>query len=159
MTIHARRILLASLFCAPALWDAPAQAGDRTGGFLQQADQNGDGIVTRAEVTALRDMTAAKLDADKDGFITVAEIKTSVLAKMSLRAEQMAAARIAAADGDGDGRLSLIEVQGSTKIDRLFARADQDGDGALSQIERTRLAAKWAHKKADCTAGPEGECN
>ena len=153
MTIHAHRILLAALFCGPALWVAPAQAGERTSGFLQEADQNGDGSVTRAEATAFRDANAAKMDADKNGFVTAAEMKAYVLARMSLRADEMAAARIKAADTDGDGRLSLAEAQGDNRMDKFFARADQNGDGALSQDEMAQVRVKWAHKKGD------GDCH
>lgn len=46
-------------------------------GELNVADTNGDGQVTAAEATAYADKTFTRLDADNDGFLTEAELKTA----------------------------------------------------------------------------------
>jgi Ca2+-binding EF-hand superfamily protein len=151
MTLQPRSFLVAALAAAPALWALTATAGERPGGMLAKADLNGDGTITRQELAAYRDATAARMDANKDGFITTDEMQAYILARMTAKAERMAAARIKAGDTDGDGRLSLAEEEamGEGRIDKLFARADTNGDGVISADELTALRAKWVRKKAD----------
>ncbi|TLP67904.1 calcium-binding protein [Parasedimentitalea maritima] len=74
-------------------------------------------------------MTFEKLDADGNGEITQAEV------------DGLKAARFAAADANGDGALSLeeLQAQGMKKAEQraagMLERHDANGDGVLSQDE------------------------
>jgi len=74
-------------------------------------------------------MSFEELDTDRDGQVTQAEL------------EAHKAARFAETDSNGDGKLSLEEMQAKMhehaqrRMSRMIERFDQDGDGALSQSE------------------------
>ena len=125
-----------------ALLAGAAYAGDapKEGAHDEmRADTDGDGRVSRAEFTAAGDPRASawfdKLDANKDGYITQDEMKqaretrgANMKAKMDERFKE--------ADTNGDGQLSLDEVQ--AKMPRLadrFSTLDADKNGQLSKEE------------------------
>lgn len=120
------------------------------------ADTDKDGKLTRAELDAWRQQQVAAMDADKDGFVSAAEMKAAIIARLSLRADDMVERRIAAQDEDGDGRLSMAEMEAGSRADRLFGRIDTDGDGAISQaeLEQARAALRRPHRPDGPPPGP-----
>jgi hypothetical protein len=102
-----------------------------------QADADGDGAVSLAELQAFRaEATAerfAALDADGDGLLTPEEMRADRGARAGRGRE-----RLAAIDTDGDGAWSLAELQAvRPQIDvEQFNRLDANGDGLIGADER-----------------------
>jgi EF-hand domain pair/EF hand len=104
-----------------------------------RADTDHDGRVSRAEYDAAASQRRSdwfdKLDLDKDGYITQEEMrqaretrKTNMRGRMGEKFKE--------ADANGDGQLSLDEVQ--AKMPRLASRfgdLDKDKNGLLSKEE------------------------
>ena len=115
-----------------------AMAGQRIG----MIDQDGDGMVQRAELLDWRESVFYAMDADGDDTLTRAEFMEVRFGRggdpdaRGPRFEEMQAAKAAefdAMDPDGDGA-----VDRETFLDHAAARfdaADADGDGALGPGE------------------------
>jgi Ca2+-binding EF-hand superfamily protein len=109
-----------------------------------RADTDGDGRVSRAEATAAGSQRSGewfdKLDLDKDGYVTQDEMRQARETRRGAMREK-SDEHFKAADANGDGQLSLDEVQ--AKIPRLaerFSQVDKDGNGFLSREELQRGA-------------------
>ncbi len=116
--------------------DAPAR-GDE-----MRADKDGDGRVSRAEATAAATERTNewfdKLDLNKDGFVTPDETRQA----RETRREEMRGMfdeHFKAADANGDGSLSLDEVQANMpRLAERFNTLDKDKNGQLSREELQR---------------------
>jgi hypothetical protein len=138
--------LIAASFTAMGLIAGTAMAGDKPRSDAprdeMRSDTDGDGRVSRAEATAAgAERTSAwfdKLDLDKDGFVTQEEIRQARETRrgaMHERAEE----HFKAADANGDGQLSLDEVQAKMpKLAERFGTLDKDKNGFLSKSELQR---------------------
>ncbi|MEM8850300.1 MAG: calcium-binding protein [Pseudomonadota bacterium] len=137
--------LLIALAGALLITSAPdAQARDRgERPAFGDLDANGDGRLTRDELTAFGRARGAErfaaADVNGDGALTRDEIEAGVDARASERLD-----RIMARDADGDGRLTPDELVGDDprRGGRFFDRADADGDGALSEAEWETMAQR-----------------
>lgn len=132
---------LSTCLVALGLMSGAAMAGD-----AMRGDTDGDGRLSRAEATAEATAKASerssdwfdKLDADKDGYVTQAEIdkaRENRRSAMDAKKDEY----FKAADINGDGQLSLDEVQ--AKMPRLadrFSTLDKDKNGSLSKDELAR---------------------
>src|SRR5215510_2542298 len=100
-----------------ALLAGAAYAGDppkSDAPHAMRGDTDGDGRISRAEATASGAERSGewfdKLDKNKDGYITQDEMKQARDIRRGDMKEKMDA-RFKEADGNGDGQLSLDEVQ------------------------------------------------
>jgi hypothetical protein len=121
---------------------AAAPEGSRLATGFARADADGDGQVTRAELTA--DIRASRRDgtprqpAPDDAAPTASP-------------ESLFEALVKAADSDGDVRLSVEELKASPLTDLVsphFAEIDGDGDGLLT----SREVDAWEDARAVATA-------
>jgi Ca2+-binding EF-hand superfamily protein len=135
-------VLAIAVFAAGAAMagDQPRHDGPRD---EMRADTDGDGRVSRAEATSTGAERSGewfdKLDLDKDGYVTADEMKQARETRHDNKRADMQAKmdeRFKEADANGDGQLSLDEVQ--AKMPRLadrFAAIDTDTNGLLSKEE------------------------
>jgi hypothetical protein len=104
-----------------------------------KADKDGDGRVSRAEATNSGAERSGKwfdkLDLDKDGYVTQDEMKQARETRRGDMKEKMDA-RFKETDSNGDGQLSLDEVQAKNpKLAERFGALDTDKNGLLSKDE------------------------
>lgn len=118
-------------------------------------DANKDGSVSQDEMKAWRASQISGLDADKDGKVSEAELTAFIQKKLDARAAEMAKARIAAQDVDGDGALSAAELMAPPMPEKMFARLDTNGDGAVSQDEVSAAQARM-QQRMDGQQGGKG---
>lgn len=141
---------LSTCLVAAALFAGTALAGDQPRSDAprdeMRADKDGDGRVSRAEATAAGAERSGewfdKLDLNKDGYVTSDEMKQARETRHeNMRADmkQKMEERFKEADANGDGSLSLEEVQ--AKMPRMadrFSAIDTDKNGLLSKDELQR---------------------
>lgn len=139
---------------------ADAQAGDQGGAgpenligpppnvMFSVIDVDGDGIITTRE---LRRAAAQlkKLDVDKDGNITLAEVSSLGAPGGAGGDPAQFMDRLMQYDTNRDGRLTPDEVP--EQVQPMLAGADQNGDGA---IDRAELAAAMESMRNRFPGGP-----
>ena len=137
---------LSTCLIALGLFAGTAMAGDKPRSDAPRdelrADTDGDGRVSRAEATAAgAERSGAwfdKLDADKDGYVTQEETRQARETRRGAMREK-AEEHFKAADSNGDGQLSLDEVQAKMpKLAERFGTLDKDKNGFLSKSELQR---------------------
>lgn len=132
--------------------------GERKRALLQKMDLNEDGALDRTELTQgfynkARERLQ-KADTNGDGLADKSELKALHQAKREARGERQDRRagkrfkgkskrhqkRFARVDANGDGRLSLAEMQSAAdqRISRMFERMDANLDGVLSADELSK---------------------
>jgi Ca2+-binding EF-hand superfamily protein len=101
---------------------APLPASGQTDRAFAETDRNRDGRIDREEFHRRTVEVFYFLDTNRDGFLVVEEIRTTV----TLEAFR-------AADPNGDGQLSLQEYLNARFRD--FAVIDANGDGVITREE------------------------
>ncbi|QLQ33917.1 MAG: hypothetical protein HZT40_22415 [Candidatus Thiothrix singaporensis] len=137
-----------SLFTAGALLSASFLAYAHNGGApASEYDANGDGVVTAAEILAVKtaDFTAA--DVDNSGALSLAEYLNL---ENTLQTRRIAAA-FAKMDVDLDSNITLAEFTASAPantaayLTNVFKLADKNADAGVSLAEFTELQSKGAN--------------
>jgi Ca2+-binding EF-hand superfamily protein len=113
------------------------------GQMLQNADANGDGVVTRAEFADARNKMFSRLDRNGDGYLSKDDVPHRMLGRREGAGNRMDE-MMSLFDKDGDRRISRDEfVQGPALS---FDRADTNHDGTLDANElkvfRAAVAAR-----------------
>ncbi len=122
------RSLLAPIAFAILLLAAPAGRTDEQGAYdvrkaFAETDENGDGVIDRAEFIDRTVEIFYAADANKDGYLSPEEFDHGVVAPKNF----------IHADRNGDGRVSLSEFLWVRNA--LFDEVDTNGDGVLSLDE------------------------
>ena len=109
-------------------------------------DADKDGKITPEEFKAHRAAAMAAVDADADGKITADELVAHHLKQAEARARTMAPEMLKDLDADGDGAVTVTELQASGPQLRakMLRRIDTDGDGAVSKAELAAMQARMA---------------
>ncbi|MGB7480195.1 MAG: EF-hand domain-containing protein [Burkholderiaceae bacterium] len=119
--------------------------------YFSKLDKDGDGAISREE--AAGDKRLAKdfdgIDANHDGKLQKSELQAHREALRKARQQRHAeyAAKLKAADTDGDGAISKAEAQaaGLNGLVQHFDQLDANHDGKIDQNEM-RAAAKARHQ-------------
>lgn len=150
-----KRTLIAALVLVPALGFAAdnitGAKGARAAGHFKQADTDGNGTLSRAEVEkAMHHLTSKfdSIDANQDGQLSRGELKAW---KKTQRGERQAKAaeRFKHADTDGDGAISRAEAgKHAPRLAKKFDQIDSNHDGRLAPEElRAYRQAKRSQKE------------
>ncbi len=124
--------------------------GGREGGMkaIKLADADNNGEITFDEFKKAAGDRFVLADVDKDGKVTVAEMAAAI---EKMRTERMAKRMIERFDSDGDGSVTLAEIENGQK--EIYALLDRNDDGKLVQDEMPRKGGK-GHKWGK--SGPDG---
>ena len=120
----------ALLIIAVAGGVAMAKGGKRD---FSRFDTNGDGAITRVEITEAARTRFAAADADGNGSLTLAELEAA--AEEGKRGKRSPARMFSHLDTNGDNTLTEAEFVNAPRIDRMFERLDADGDGTITASE------------------------
>lgn len=101
---------------------------------FEQLDADGDGSITVEEFKAQAQSRFAEADTNGDGVLTADEMKARAMARFEERLNEMIARMIEWRDVDGDGALSLAEMQNDNG-QRMFMAIDRNKDGVISKDE------------------------
>ena len=96
---------------------------------IERFDVNGDGQITKEEVTTVTAEKVKTFDANADGSLSLEEYKalwTDAMNERIVRSFQFH-------DPDGDAKVTLDEY--SDNFDKMFARFDRNGDGTIAADE------------------------
>ncbi len=107
-------------------------------------DTNGDGVIDQAEARAEAARVFRTLDTNRDDVLVIAELDPQVAkgspGGVGFPPDVHAALRQATMqrwDADGDGRVTLAEIQQAFVHGLLMA--DHDGDGKVTRAELVRM--------------------
>jgi Ca2+-binding EF-hand superfamily protein len=112
--------------------------------MFDKVDADKDGKVTYAELEANKKAEFAAADTNGDGVLSAEELSARELARFQEKLADRTQAMLDDKDNDGNGSLSEAEL-GDGPVMRNFARVDADNDGSITKDEIQ--AAMKHHKK------------
>lgn len=118
-----------------AAQDAAPKPGHRDP--MMKADANKDGVISRDEAMALADTRFAKMDANRDGKATAAEVKAG---RDAMRAARPAKPLHVALDPNRDGAATKEEFR--ARAAKMFDRVDANRDGKIDATEQQAMRGK-----------------
>jgi len=114
-------------------------------------DLNGDGKVTRAEFSAVRNLCFVRYDANGDGVLSGTEVRRLLLTGLTERHNAV----FSRMDRDGDGQISREEYD--QENDRLFRFVDTNGDGVIAGMEVSNLTSVLLGHICQPSGSPESD--
>ena len=115
-----------------------------------EADANGDGQLTREELSAHARKAFDAADGDGSGALSATEIQAFVATQMQQKIADRSARMIEYKDDNGDGALSFDEMKpAERKMQRMFKRLDKNNDGGISTDEFAKMKDRghWGGKR------------
>lgn len=123
----------------------------KRGHFFEKIDANKDGKVTLDEAKAAEKARFASIDTNKDGRLTTAELEAHHASKRAEHAkakpERMKkhGAKFFA-KLDANGDGVIDAAESAAKVEKMFARMDENGDGVVTKDELGRRGGECGHK-------------
>ncbi len=103
--------------------------------IFKKMDANGDGSVSKAEFNAFHAKRFKGMDADKNGKVTLDELKNERKQAMVNNGLAHLDKRFAAADANHDGGLDKEESQAMPYVSMYFDEIDANKDGKVTREE------------------------
>jgi hypothetical protein len=145
-----RSMLAAAVLAASAVATGAIAASHARDTFIKEQDQNGDGVVSKDEFAATRQIQFARTDADKNGALSHDEyvgdykarleksLSTSTLTaekkdEEHMRQMRQAEVRFGVLDSDKSGAITAAEFAYSGW--RMFTTHDSNNDGVVSAAD------------------------
>ena len=119
--------------------------------MIATCDANGDGGVTRAELTPCIARSFAAIDTAKKGSLGYIDYSDWALKWLG---DRNALPSPFTVDADGDNRITLPELE--AEFDRLFTRFDVDKDGTVTRAELLTIKAGTAGDRPFDRKGKRG---
>ncbi len=117
---------------------------ERAAKMLAKADADGDGAVSRDELTAWREQIFARIDRNNDGALNDGDRRGRGARRIGERIDELEPVF----DIDGDGSISRTEFVGGPT--QFFDFADADGDDVVTADElKTARAEAASHSGSD----------
>ncbi len=129
----------------------PARDGGMLARKLKQMDANQDGAIDKAEWQGPPERFD-RIDADRDGRITEAEVKQALGGGDGRWMDKTADAAFRRFDADQDGRITAAEWKGRPES---FQRLDANQDGAITREELTPKGPGRRGKEPDLRSGKD----
>lgn len=106
----------------------------RGAAMFERLDADKDGKITKAEMSAGRERMFKRLDRNRDGVIDETEIERArrMIEDRAAGAEARLSGQWSSMDSDGDGRVSAAEFQSRSA---MFELADRNSDGVVTRDE------------------------
>ncbi|WP_336056712.1 EF-hand domain-containing protein [Nitratireductor sp. CH_MIT9313-5] len=117
-------------------------AKSRQGRMFEQLDADKDGKISAAELSAPHIDRLKAADANGDGELSKEELTDFVQKRAAERRAERMAKRL---DINGDGTVTIEEIEGHQA--KRFALADRNDDGVLDQDELRKVSGKHGMKK------------
>lgn len=137
-------IVIVSALAVTALPSFAADGGSRAPISFEALDVDGNGEITQAEMSQYRMARLAEADTNGDGMLSIAEIEARGAERAKTRAERM----MQRLDADNDGLLSSEELSTQSGRARMFDRIDADGSGSVSKEEFDSAQARMKERRA-----------
>jgi len=122
----------------------------RIDNLMETFDTDGDGVVTQAEIDAVRAGELAEYDANGDGQLNLEEYTAYWTAQMFERIVDA----FQELDANGDGNVTMEEWNAG--IGTIVARLDQDGDAALGPTDMPQRAVPNGERHPHVVRGGPG---
>lgn len=103
---------------------------------FKRVDANHDGKVELGEIQQLAEKRFMKLDANKSGDVTAAEIDAALMKALELRRNRT----MKNMDKDSSGSISKAELDQAVAAIMKSADADSDGSVTLAEVRSFRIA-------------------
>jgi Ca2+-binding EF-hand superfamily protein len=141
-------VLIGSAVLANPYAFAADPPGSKLDAAFRKADKDNDGKLTREEAKSLPRVAKnfEAIDADKDGTVSVNEIRVS-MKKAGKERHDRAVERFKSADKDNDGTLTKEEAKALPRVAKNFDAIDADNDGTVSEKEIHRYMKAQHQKK------------